>query len=58
MNERLGCVLIFKAGITREQAKKALEKLKDVVLQWPDPFPDKVIQGFNPDHGYPVWYIP
>ena len=49
---RSGTVLVFKEGVTEEQARKALEKLKALLDYTPR------INTFDPEWGGPVWYIP
>jgi len=55
---RCGTVLVFKKDVTREEAERALETLKDVLDQ--DYYIDKKppVHRFEYDHCGPVWYIP
>lgn len=50
---RFGAVVIFKDGITREQAELILSKLatKDLIGY-------TRAHAFDPSWGGPVWYIP
>ena len=56
--QQAGVVLVFKMGITPEQAEKALERLKDVID--PDYYVGGKanVQTFNPQWGGPVFYVP
>lgn len=47
-----GVVLVFKAGVSREEAEKRLRALSDVLEGEPK------VQVFNPERGYPCFYIP
>lgn len=58
-NEQYGSVVVFKKGTTQEQARAALAKIQDVIdqdYQYPKGLPR--IEGFNPDRGGPVFYVP
>ena len=50
--EQTGAVLVFKDGVSPEEAQKALAKLQDILQYQPN------INTFNPNWGGPVWYIP
>ncbi len=50
--DQAGTVLVFKPGVTKEQAQKALEKLRDLLEHSPH------VNTFNPEWGGPVWYVP
>jgi Asp-tRNA(Asn)/Glu-tRNA(Gln) amidotransferase C subunit len=47
-----GTVLIFKEGVSKEEAQKRLEALRDILDYLPR------VNEFNPEWGGPVWYIP
>ena len=47
-----GTVIVFKPGTTREEAKEALDIIKDQIDDYPS------IRSFDPQTGGPVWYIP
>jgi hypothetical protein len=49
--DKTGALLIFKDGVSKEQARKALEDLK-ALLDY------ETIQEFDSRWGGPVWYIP
>ena len=49
---KLGTVLIFKPGVTEEEAAAALESLENLLDNSPS------VNVFNANHGSPVWYIP
>ena len=53
-----GAVLVFREGVTREEAEKAIATLKALLdpTYWTRELPK--VHEFNPDHGGPVWYIP
>lgn len=79
MNDRHGALLVFRDGVTPQQAAAALEQIRSVLdlptetTKYQDrivggrmqteakrqPFQmiDK-IQSFNPDWGWPTWYVP
>lgn len=48
---RVGALVLFKDGVTEDQAHAALEKIKDV-LRHID------LNTYDPEHECPVWYIP
>ena len=50
--ERIGTVIVFKPEVWEEEAKKALEALKNLTQNKPS------IYKFEDNWGYPVWYIP
>ena len=52
MDEQVGSVLVFKPGVSEEEARKALEALKDMLDYQPS------VNSFNPAWGGPVWYVP
>jgi hypothetical protein len=57
-DNRVGSVIVFREGITPQEAEAALEKIKDVID------PNYYVGGKPPVHkfddryGGPVWYIP
>ena len=54
-NERVqyGVVLVFDEGLTKEQVERALEEmLADRRVTRSN------VNGFNPEWGGPVWYVP
>jgi hypothetical protein len=57
---RIGTVIVFAPEVTEQQAKAALEKIKEVLdpnyYVGNDPIPP--IETFNDEHGGPVFYIP
>ena len=71
MNQ-IGCVLVFKSGVDPNEIIKRLQAIADVAepLDYaPDPNAKNVVANrhgeavvelrkFNPDHGFPAWYIP
>jgi len=50
--DKLGTVLVFKEGVTHEQARASLEKINDVLGYAPK------VNEFDSSWGGPVWYIP
>ncbi|MEE8473529.1 MAG: hypothetical protein V3S82_10220 [Dehalococcoidia bacterium] len=52
---RLGAVLQFKDGISRELAEGVLQQLVDWGLIHHGATP---VHEYNPEHGGPAWYIP
>lgn len=56
---KVGAVLVFKDGVTEEQATNALKMLKDVLDEnyW-NHIKLGLVQSFDPNYGGPVWYIP
>jgi len=48
----VGAVIVFREGITEEQAKLALEQIRGLLAHEPQ------VHGFNAEWGSPVWYIP
>jgi hypothetical protein len=50
--DQAGAVLVFKPGVTKEQAQAALKKLQDLLEHTPH------VNTFNPEWGGPVWYVP
>ncbi len=60
-NIRLGSVIVFKEGVTREEAAKALMAIGEVLdLNNRNSFAECLnkVRSFNEDYGGPVWYIP
>ena len=55
---RYGAVIVFKDGITKEQAENLLRALVARELIDADHLGSRWVHGFNPDHGEPVFYIP
>lgn len=51
--EQAGVLLVFREGVTAEEAQKRLDALRDI-LDGPSPR----VSTFNPDWGYPCFYIP
>lgn len=49
---KYGAVLVFRDGVSQEQAERALRQLGDLLERPPH------VQGYNPQYGEPVWYIP
>ena len=47
-----GVLIVFKEGVSKEEAEKALKALDSLVDYQPK------VQEFNPDIGYPCFYIP
>ena len=70
MAHRLGIVLKFKPGVTKEQAAEALKKVADVAelpTHSTDPKTTRwvpirslmdVIEEYDDTYGGPVWYTP
>lgn len=57
--KRIGAIVVFKSGVTEEQAREALRKIKDLV----DPtyyvgFEAPPINVYDDRFGGPTWYIP
>lgn len=50
--KQAGAVLVFKPGVTPEEAAKALKALEALLEYTPR------VNTFNPDWGGPVWYVP
>lgn len=50
--EQHGAVIVFRPDVSKEQAEKALEKLASLLDHTPR------VNSFNPDWGYPVFYVP
>lgn len=48
---KVGVVVTFKEGITKEQVERALALIDRGIES-------KQIETFHPEHGSPVWYIP
>jgi len=65
---RYGTVIVFKKGVTKKQAEKALAKLEDSgvveVNEWQDPYTydtmhTPMVESYDDKYGSgPVWYIP
>lgn len=53
LGTRVGAVLVFKAGVTVEEAQEACAKIIDVI----DREHSSYAEEFEPP-GWPVWYIP
>ncbi len=47
-----GAVVVFKPGVSREQAQAALAKIADVLEASPE------VRLFDPAFGGPVFYLP
>ncbi len=63
MQRRLGSVIVFKEGVTAEEAEAILLSLKDKVeipIDWEtnEPSASRMLHSFNPNYGGPVWYVP
>lgn len=56
---RYGALLVFRDGVTKEEAVEALERIATVVEPPRQPFKmsDK-IEEFDPEYGWPVFYVP
>lgn len=56
VENRVGLLVVFGDGTTKEQVQKIADSLvkQDLV----DPRSPPHIDEFNPNHGYPVFYIP
>ena len=50
--KQVGTVIVFKEGVTKEQALKALIPLRDLLACGPQ------VRMFDPELGWPVFYIP
>lgn len=58
-NDRLGAVVVFKPGTTYDEAKAALEKLRDALdLDYLVGGGLPTINSFDEQYGGPVWYVP
>jgi len=62
--QRVGTVLTFKEGVTREEAVEALRKIENVLHvsdfwaeRGEDPL-DMSVHDFDDQYGGPVWYLP
>lgn len=53
LGTRVGAVLVFKAGVTQDEAEEALFKIRDML----DTQHSTYVEEFDPP-GWPVWYIP
>lgn len=49
--DRVAALVYFKEGVSVEEAKRHLEKLKEVI-DW------KEVHDFDSNLGRPIWYIP
>lgn len=60
MKKRLGAVIIFREGVTREKAEAMLRGMEDAeVVEGSHWVGGKTpVEEFNPEWGGPVWYIP
>jgi len=47
-----GVLIVFKEGVSKEEAQKAIKSLDNLWEYKPK------VQEFNPDIGYPCFYIP
>lgn len=56
--QQFGCVLVFKEGTTSEEARKALETIKDSLHPYGTDDGVPYIHPFDPKDGGPVWHIP
>lgn len=56
--EQAGTVLVFKPGVTQEQAEKRLKALSDILDGDYYVGSKPRVETFNPEWGGPVWYIP
>jgi hypothetical protein len=57
--KQLGTILVFRPGVTKEQAREALKALEPLLAR--DYFGGDgrpPIQSFDPECGGPVWYVP
>ncbi len=61
---KVGAVLVFRDGVTLEQASKAMAPLRGLLeeckLAGPPELRDRyaVVKEFDSQYGEPVWYIP
>ena len=55
-DNRLGCVLVFREGVQRREAERAINTIRDLLD--PESQRPNTIRGFNSEIGWPVWYIP
>jgi hypothetical protein len=51
--KKVGAVIVFEDGVTQEEALSLFTKLRTERK-----IEVATIREFNPDHGYPVFYIP
>lgn len=51
---RRGAVIVFREGITPQEAAKILRALEDDGKIEPQ----TRLEAFNPNDGHPVWYVP
>ena len=58
MTKLNGTVIVFKEGVGEEEAKAALRSIEGLLEPMYVGGETFHIQWFNPEHGYPVWYIP
>lgn len=56
--KRLGTVLAFKEGVSETEAKEALEKLAPLLEPMYIGGEGYHLSKFDPDFGWPVFYIP
>ena len=65
--KRLGTVLVFKPGVTKDRARQALLQVRDVVeggekwsgfLNEPDQARRPWVEEYDDRDGHPVWYVP
>lgn len=64
--KKLGAVVVFKDGVTPEQAEAALLTISHMIEggykrkregEWVRT-PTPTVHSYDPDYGEPVWYIP
>jgi len=55
---RVGTVLVFKEGMTKEQAERLLTKIRDVIDDEYYVSGMPTVHEFDSKWGGPVWYIP
>jgi predicted transcriptional regulator len=51
--QQVGTLIVFKDGISYERIQRWIDALKEK-----DVVENVTIQSFDPNHGYPVFYIP
>ncbi len=51
-NDQIGAVLVFRSGISRQEAKRL------ITIGLAEYLHSTTVQAFNPDHGSPVFYVP
>ncbi len=60
---RHGTLLIFKEGVTPEEAERRLSGISDILedgdqLHTHEPGDCRFVNEFDSEQGWPVWYIP